>query len=104
MGRTLHLFGTDWCAMMAVSYTHLRDKGPVEGLVQKTYNAAYALLHDEVFYNLPSMNARDVYKRQEPGIPLFDYEDREGWIVYDPTSDPTWNIYDACLLYTSRCV
>ena len=31
----------------------------------------------------------------EPGIPLFDYEDREGWIVYDPTSNPTWNIYDA---------
>ena len=31
----------------------------------------------------------------EPGIPLFDYEDKEGWIVYDPTSDPTWNIYDA---------
>ena len=30
----------------------------------------------------------------EPGIPLFDYEDHEGWIVYDPTSDPTWNIYD----------
>ena len=30
----------------------------------------------------------------EPGIPLFDYEDREGWIVYDPTSDPIWNIYD----------
>lgn len=31
----------------------------------------------------------------EPGIPLFDYEDCEGWIVYDPTSNPTWNIYDA---------
>lgn len=30
----------------------------------------------------------------EPGIPLFDYEDREGWIVYDPISDPTWHIYD----------
>ncbi len=30
----------------------------------------------------------------EPGIPLFDYEDREGWIVYDPTSGPTWHIYD----------
>ena len=30
----------------------------------------------------------------EPGIPLFDYEDKEGWIVYDPTSDPTWHIYD----------
>ena len=24
----------------------------------RTYNAAYALLHDEVFYNRPSMNAR----------------------------------------------
>lgn len=30
----------------------------------------------------------------EPGIPLFDYEDREGWIVYDPTSDPEWHMYD----------
>lgn len=30
----------------------------------------------------------------EPGIPLFDYEDREGWIVYDPTSDPIWRVYD----------
>lgn len=31
---------------------------------------------------------------REPGIPLFDYEDREGWIVYDPTSDPIWHVYD----------
>ncbi len=30
----------------------------------------------------------------EPGIPLFDYEDREGWIVYDPTSDPVCHVYD----------
>lgn len=30
----------------------------------------------------------------EPGIPLFDYEDREGWIVYDPTSDPIWGVHD----------
>lgn len=30
----------------------------------------------------------------EPGIPLFDYEDREGWIVYDPTSDPMWRVHD----------
>ena len=29
-----------------------------------------------------------------PGIPLFDYEDREGWIVYDPTSDPEYHIFD----------
>lgn len=30
----------------------------------------------------------------EPGIPLFDHEDREGWIVYDPTSDPIWRVHD----------
>lgn len=30
----------------------------------------------------------------EPGIPLFDYEDREGWIVYDPTSDHIWHVHD----------
>lgn len=30
----------------------------------------------------------------EPGIPLFDYEDREGWIVYDPTSESKWHVYD----------
>ena len=30
----------------------------------------------------------------EPGIPLFDYEDRKGWIVYDPTSDPIWRVHD----------
>lgn len=31
---------------------------------------------------------------REPGIPLFDYDDHEGWIVYDPTSDPEYHIFD----------
>lgn len=30
----------------------------------------------------------------EPGIPLFNYEDHEGWILYDPTSDPTYRSFD----------
>lgn len=30
----------------------------------------------------------------DPGIPLFDFEDREGWVVYDPTMDPYYRIYD----------
>lgn len=31
----------------------------------------------------------------EPGIPLFDYEDKEGYILFDPTSsDPLYKIYD----------
>lgn len=31
---------------------------------------------------------------REPGIPLFDYEDHKGWIVYDPTSNPEYHIFD----------
>lgn len=30
----------------------------------------------------------------EPGIQLFDYEDREGWILYDPTGSQSYYIYD----------
>lgn len=30
----------------------------------------------------------------DPGIPLFDFEDREGWVVYDPTMDPYYRMYD----------
>ena len=37
-----------------------RDKGPVEGLVQKVYNAVYANIHDELFYDLASLNRRIV--------------------------------------------
>lgn len=29
-----------------------------------------------------------------PGIPLFNYEDGEGWILYDPTTDPYYRIFD----------
>lgn len=29
-----------------------------------------------------------------PGIPLFNYEDREGWILYDPTTGPYYRIFD----------
>ena len=29
-----------------------------------------------------------------PGIPLFNYEDREGWILYDPTTDPYYRIFE----------
>ena len=35
-----------------------RDKGPVEGAVRKIYNAIYAPLHDEIIYDLNSMNSR----------------------------------------------
>lgn len=30
----------------------------------------------------------------DPGITLFNYEDREGWYLYDPLSDPYYRVYD----------
>lgn len=30
----------------------------------------------------------------DPGIPLFNYEDREGWYLYDPTNIPYYRVYD----------
>ena len=30
----------------------------------------------------------------DPGITLFNFEDREGWYLYDPTSDPYYRVYD----------
>ena len=30
----------------------------------------------------------------DPGISLFNYEDREGWYLYDPLSDPYYRVYD----------
>lgn len=41
-----------------------------------------------------SYNSHRCPHHMEPGIPLFDYEDREGWILYDPTTDPFYRVYD----------
>lgn len=30
----------------------------------------------------------------DPGIPLFNYEDHEGWYLYDPTCIPYYRVYD----------
>lgn len=30
----------------------------------------------------------------DPGITLFNYEDNEGWYLYDPTSDPYYKVFD----------
>lgn len=51
-------------------------------------------------WNSDSNNSAESYNchrcphHMEPGIPLFDYEDREGWILYDPTTDPFYRVYD----------
>ncbi|WP_308245161.1 hypothetical protein [uncultured Prevotella sp.] len=30
----------------------------------------------------------------DPGVTLFNYEDNEGWYLYDPTSDPYYKVFD----------
>ena len=49
-----------------------------------------------IFYSFNNDGA-DLHRcpqHMEPGIPLFNYEDREGWILYDPTTDPYYCIFD----------
>lgn len=49
-----------------------------------------------IFYSFIN-DAADLHRcphHMAPGIPLFNYEDREGWILYDPTTDPYYRIFD----------
>lgn len=49
-----------------------------------------------IFYSFINDGA-DLHRcpqHMEPGIPLFNFEDREGWILYDPTTDPYYRIFD----------
>lgn len=49
-----------------------------------------------IFYSFNNAGA-DLHRcphHMAPGIPLFNYEDREGWILYDPTTDPYYCIFD----------
>ena len=49
-----------------------------------------------IFYSFNNDGA-DLHRcphHMAPGIPLFNYEDREGWILYDPTTDPYYRIFE----------
>lgn len=49
-----------------------------------------------IFYSFNNTGA-DLHRcphHMAPGITLFNYEDREGWILYDPTTDPYYLIFD----------
>lgn len=49
-----------------------------------------------IFYSFNNDGA-DLHRcpqHMAPGIPLLNYEDREGWILYDPTTDPYYRIFD----------
>ena len=49
-----------------------------------------------IFYSFNNTGA-DLHRcphHMASGITLFNYEDREGWILYDPTTDPYYRIFD----------
>lgn len=49
-----------------------------------------------IFYSFNNDGA-DLHRcphHMAPGITLFNYEDREGWILYDPTTNPYYRIFD----------
>lgn len=68
------------------------DKSVPTSKGEKTPKPAETLI---MFSNsADSYNCHRCPHHMEPGIPLFDYEDREGWILYDPTTDPFYRVYD----------
>ena len=66
-----------------------------DGKAQKTIKPGQTLL---VFSNGTYLDAGFQSHRfthhNDPGITLFNYEDNEGWYLYDPLSDPYYTVYD----------
>lgn len=66
-----------------------------DGKAQKTIKPGQTLL---VFSNGTYLDAGFLSHRfthhNDPGITLFNYEDNEGWYLYDPLSDPYYRVYD----------
>lgn len=66
-----------------------------DGKAQKTIKPGQTLL---VFSNGTYLDAGFQSHRfthhNDPGITLFNYEENEGWYLYDPLSDPYYRVYD----------
>lgn len=69
------------------------DKQPFDENDNVTIKPGETLM---IFYSFNN-NGADLHRcphHMAPGITLFNYEDREGWILYDPTTDPYYRIFD----------
>lgn len=66
-----------------------------DGKAQKTIKPGQTLL---IFSNGTFLDAGFQSHRfthhNDPGITLFNYEDNEGWYLYDPLSDPYYRVFD----------
>lgn len=66
-----------------------------EGNATKTIKPGQTLLiFNNATYIDKGYQAHRFTHHNDPGITLFNYEDREGWYLYDPTSDPYYRVYD----------
>lgn len=45
-------------------------------------------------YLKPGFQSHRFTHHNDPGITLFNYEDNEGWYLYDPTCNPYYRVYD----------
>lgn len=70
-------------------------KGQAQTTAEKKIKPGQTLLifSNGTFLNMGFQSHRFTH-HNDPGITLFNYEDREGWYLYDPLSDPYYRVYD----------
>lgn len=77
---------TGWYVYV-LDHTLTKDNHPLEP--GKTLMIFYNGVHTGKGYHV-----HRAPHHNDAGIPLFDFEDREGWVLYDPTMEPYYRIYD----------
>lgn len=70
-------------------------KGDAKTTPQKTIKPGQTLLiFSNGTYTSEGYQPHRFTHHNDPGITLFNYENREGWYLYDPLSDPYYRVYD----------
>lgn len=70
-------------------------KGDANTTAEKTIKPGQTLLiFSNGIYTSEGYQPHRFTHHNDPGITLFNYEDREGWYLYDPLSDPYYRVYD----------
>ena len=70
-------------------------KGNAKTTAEKTIKPGQTLLiFSNGTYTSTGYQPHRFTHHNDPGISLFNYEDREGWYLYDPLSDPYYRVYD----------
>lgn len=70
-------------------------KGDAKTTPQKTIKPGQTLLiFSNGTYTSEGYQPHRFTHHNDPGITLFNYEDREGWYLYDPLTDPYYRVFD----------